>query len=124
MSLEYGADGHRLGHVAERGSGSVGVDVVDPVRGHPRVLQRQRHGPRAALAVLQGLRDMVGVAAHAESEDLGIDLRPAFSGVFVFLEHEHAGALAEHESVAVAIEGSGRRRGIVIPLRKRLHGRK
>ena len=52
---------------------------------------------------------MVRVAAHAEADELGVDLRAARCALFVFLEHDRAGALRHHEAVAVAGPTAGSR---------------
>jgi len=45
------------------------------------------------------------IAGHAVADNLGIDLRAARLGVFEFLENDHAGSLAHHESVAILSYG-------------------
>ncbi len=50
--------------------------------------------------------DVVGVARQAVADDFGVDLRAARLGVLVFLEHDHARALAHHEAVAVLVVGA------------------
>ena len=59
----------------------------------------------AADAVFVGLGDVAAVGADAVAEHLGVDLRAAGLGVLQFFEHQHAGPFAEHEAVAVAVEG-------------------
>src|SRR5512139_939421 len=87
--------------VAERRRGAVRVDVVHLVSVDAGVAQRIEHG--TPWAVGARCRHVVGVAAHAEAHDLGVDLRAARLGVFVFLEHQCSGALAQHEAVAVLV---------------------
>ena len=68
------------------------------------------HGQGAALrlAALVGQRHVERVAAHAVAGHLGVDVGAARQGVLELLEHEHAGALADHEPVALDVEGLGR----------------
>ncbi len=71
----------------------------------PRLLQRHFH--RAIGARAFGVRrgDVIGVARQAVADHLGIDLRAARLGVLIFLEHDHARALAHDEAVAVPVVG-------------------
>ena len=45
----------------------------------------------------------MGIRAHAVARKFTIDTRTAFSRVFEFFEHQHSGALPQHESVAVLV---------------------
>ena len=47
-------------------------------------------------------------------DDFGVDLGAARLGVLVLLEHQHAGALAQHEAVAVLVPGPRGGLGIVV----------
>ena len=96
----------------------MGVDVADFVRIHAAVAQGQGHGPGCAGAVFIGLRDVAAVAAGAVAQHLGIDASTATSGVFQLLEHQQAGALAEHEAVAITIERTAGPLRIVIAFRQ------
>ena len=57
---------------------------------------------------------MVAVGVAAEADDLGVDGRAARLRVFELLEHQRAGAFADHEAVAVAIERARRLLGRVV----------
>ena len=70
--------------------------------------QRPQDRARAAAAVRVGLGDVVGVGGDAGAEDLGVDPGAAGLGVLLGLEHQHAGALAEHEAVAARCPRAGR----------------
>ena len=48
---------------------------------------------------------MVGVGRVAAAAHFGVDLRAACLRALVFLEHQDAGPFAEHEPVAVLVEG-------------------
>ena len=63
------------------------------------------------------------VGAHAEADQLGVDLRAAPLRVLVLLEHEHAGAFAEDEAVAVLVPRARGGRGIVVAGRERARRR-
>ena len=50
--------------------------------------------------------DVIGVARQAVADHLGIDFRAARLGMLIFLEHDHARALAHDEAVAVLVIGA------------------
>ena len=58
--------------------------------------------------------DAVRVGRRSESENLAVDVSAAAFGVFVFLEHDHAGALAQHEAVSQTVERPRRLRRLVV----------
>ena len=80
----------------------------------PGPLQRVAHGAEGAVAVLRRRGDVMGVARHAVADDLGIDLGAALLGMLEFLEHQHAGALAHDEAVAVLVPGPRALLGCVV----------
>jgi len=92
-------------------------DVVDIRRHQPRPPDGSRHAAEGAVAVLGRRGDVIGVARHAIADDLAIDLRPARLRMLQLLEHDHAGALAHDEAVAILVIGA---RG---PLRLIVEGR-
>ena len=96
--LELDAVGHRRG--------AVGIDVVDLRRIDTGLFGGGGHGAEAAVAVFRRGGDVIGVARHAVAEDFGIDLGAACLGVFVFLDHDDAGAFAHDEAVAILIIGA------------------
>ena len=98
-----------LGDVALRGRGRVGVDVDDVAGVDLAPRQGPQDRPGAAAAGRVGLGDVVGVGGDAGAEHLGVDPRAAGPGVLLGLEHQHAGALAEHEAVAGGVPGAGDR---------------
>ena len=76
-----------------------------------------------ADAVLVGLGDVAGVGAGAVAEHLGVDPCAAGLGVLEFFQDQHAGPFAEHEAVAVGVEGAAGAGRIVVPLGEGPHGR-
>ena len=79
---------------------------------------------RRADAVLVGLGDVAAVGAGAVAEHFAVDVRAAGLGMFEFFEHQHAGAFAEHEAVAVAIERAAGLGRLVVPLGEGPHVRR
>ena len=62
---------------------------------------------------------MVRVAAHPEADELRVDPGAARLRMLVFLDHDAACAVAQHEAVAVAVPGPARLRRRVVALRQR-----
>ena len=48
---------------------------------------------------------MIGVTAHAKTDQLGIDLGTTGLGVFVLFQHQYAGTVTQHEAVAILSQG-------------------
>src|SRR5690606_14421576 len=102
---QHALDAHGLGQVAGGRGRTVGVDVAD-LRGiDAGVADGGHHAARRALAVLARGGHVVGVATHAEAGELGIDARAARLRALVFLHHQHAGAVAHDEAVALDVPG-------------------
>src|SRR3546814_12985918 len=57
---------------------------------------------------------MIGVARHAVADQLGIDFGAARLGPLIFLEHDHARALAHDEAVAILVIGTRSLLGLVV----------
>jgi hypothetical protein len=54
---------------------------------------------------------VVGVAAHAETDQLGIDGRAARLGVLQLFEHQRTGTVGQHEAITALVPwtaGAGR----------------
>src|SRR5690606_9426599 len=109
------------GQVAQRRGGAVRVEVADLLRVHAGVLERRGHAAGRALAVLAGGGHVEGVGAGAEAGQLAVDAGAALLRVLVFLQHQDAGAVAEHETVAVLVPGTGGAGRLVVAGRHRLH---
>ena len=94
--------------VAERRRRAVRVEVLDLVGVERRPLRSAAlHRALRAVDVRRGHVERVG--AHAEADQLGVDLGAAPLRVLVLLEHQDAGALAEDEAVAVLVPRAARR---------------
>ena len=90
------------------------VEVADRGRIDPGVTQRCAHAARGAVAVLAGGGHVVGVGTGAEAGQLGVDARAASAGVLVLLQHQDAGAVAEHEAVAPGVPRARGALGFVV----------
>ncbi len=97
----------------------MGVEIVDLVGIDAGAAQRLDHA--AARAVHVGRSHMVSVGAHPEADKLGVDARAALPGTLIVLKHQHAGTLAHHEAVAVAVPGAAGGGRIVVARGQRLH---
>ncbi len=51
---------------------------------------------------------MIGIAAHAESDKLGVDFRAARPGMFQFLDDQAAGTVAQHKAVTLTVKRPAR----------------
>ena len=119
---EYRLDGKRFGNVALGCGSAVGVDVLHVVRVEPGVAQGVLHGAHRAVTVVGRTCDVVGVAAHAEPGHLAVDVGAARLGMLVLLEHQHRGAVAEHEAIPVSIPRAAGAFRVVVARGERAHG--
>ncbi len=51
---------------------------------------------------------MLAIGVAAEADQLGVNRRAAGQGVLQFLEHQHAGAFANHQAITAAVVGARR----------------
>src|SRR5205823_7222071 len=110
-----------LTDVAETGGSGVGVDVIDIAGRDLSVIERQLHGARGAAAVFRRRGHVVGVSRKSVAGQLTIDLRAALLGVFELFDNGNARALANDETVTVAIERARRALRLVVTLAQRSH---
>ena len=103
--------------------GGVGVDVHDVLRLDLRLGEGAQDRARSAATGRVRLGDVVGIGGDAGTEHLGIDLRAAGLGVFLGLEDQDAGTLAQHEAVAAGVPGPGDGRRVAGVLGERHHVR-
>ncbi len=92
----------------------MGAHVLYLLRRAPGVPQRKAHRARGLGAVGQWLGHVVRVARAAVTEHLPEDTGVAPHRVPLLLKHEHRSALSHHKPVAVLLEGSARRAGVVV----------
>ena len=74
------------------------------------VAEGHLHAGDGAAAFGVRVGDAEGVGGRAVAEDFAVDRGAALLGVFVVFEHDHRGAFAEDEAVAVEVE---RARGLL-----------
>ena len=98
--------------VAQRGRCAMCVDVLDLVGIDLGITKRRFHATGRPIAIGRG--DVMRISAHAVADELAIDARSALAGMFVLFEHQNSSAFAQHETVAVAVPGPARGRGVVI----------
>ena len=75
------------------------------IRDHSRFGERTPHGRDGAAPFRIRCGHVVSVGGRAVPGEHRVDLRAALSRSFLFLEHEHRGALAERQPGAAAIPG-------------------
>ena len=78
-------------------------------------------GADAALPARRGQRDVHRVGGRAVAAQLGEDADAALARVVELLQHEHRGALGDHEAVTTLVERPARAFGIVVAPRQRAH---
>ncbi len=115
-------DGLGLEGVAEGRGGGVGVDVVDLVGRDAGDFERVLHGAAAAFAFGGHAGHVEGVGGHAVADDFGEDLCAAGLGELQLFEDEDAGAFADHEAVAILVEGAAGVGGVFVAGGEGLHG--
>jgi hypothetical protein len=118
---ERDPDRHRLGDVADRRRRGVGIEMPDVRRLQVAVVEGVAHRRDRTGTRWVGLGDVVRVGADPGAGELGVDAHAARLGVFSGLQHDHAGALAEDESVASLVVGTARSLRLVVALRQRHH---
>ena len=101
----------RLGHIAHRRAGGMGVDVVNLIGGNMRIGERLRDREGSLRGIAARAHHVGGIARHAHPGQFPIHAGPAGPSCGERLEHEACPSLAHHESITIAIErprGSGR----------------
>src|SRR5205814_312629 len=111
----------RFADVAKTGRRGVGVNVIDVAGRDLRVIQRLLHGPRGASAVFRRGGHVVGIRRKSVAGELTINLRAALLRVFELFDNGNARALADDETVTVAIEWARRALRFVVALAERFH---
>ena len=102
---EGGFDGARLRLIIERGARAMGVDIAQVVDICPCRIERHAHGSRSAFAVLLRRGHMERVGSGAVACELGQDIRATRPCLRLGFQHQHRGAFAHHQSIAVPVEG-------------------
>src|SRR3954452_20740693 len=103
MIAEQALHGPQLDLVAERGRGTVRIDVIDAARRQVGAAQRVAHRAEGAAAVLGGGGQMIRIARHSVTEHLGIDPGVAIAGMLVLLKHEDASSLSHYKTITVLV---------------------
>ena len=88
------------------------IDVADVFGAELRISKRQTHRLRHLVGLGTGNVRAVGVGA--ETQNFGINLGAARFGEFKFFENQGAATLADHQTVALGIEGTRRQLRMVV----------
>ncbi len=114
---EHFADRTQLFHVAYRGRGAVGVQVVDR---SIHTVHCHLHAAHCAFA--RWSNHVSAVRCCAVAHDFSIDVRATGQRMFQLFNHDHAAAACDNETVTVCIVGTGGFRRLVVVLgRERAH---
>ena len=119
---EHMLDHSGLRHVPQGRGGAVGVDVVDCIRGQPRIGEGVLHANDAADAAFQRAGDVVGVRAHAEAQNLSVDVGAPGLGPIVFPPAPARRRLRRARSRPGRGPKAGWRPGVVVARGQGLHG--
>ncbi len=111
----------RLGGVADRGRGRMGVDVGDVLGRQTRGLYRPRHRPGGTVAIGGGSYQMITVGSDSSAEQARVDRRAAGLGVLLGLDDHQRTGLAEDETVAILVEWTRGALRIVVAGAHRAH---
>ena len=88
------------------------IDVADVCGAELRISKRQTHRLRHLVGLGTGNVRAVGVGA--ETQNFGINLGAARFGEFKLFENQGAAALADHQTVALGVEGTRRQLRMVV----------
>ena len=81
-----------------------------------------RHFHSAIRAITGRSRDMIGIAAHTITDNLGINFSTASLSVLKFLQYQRTGSLAHNKTTAILIPRTRSLLRIIIKIRgNRLH---
>ena len=103
---EHLLERERFRRIVERCRAAVGVDVLDISRRDVAVGERALHRSRGLRSVRPRGGHVMRVIRVSISYELGVDMGASGARALQFLEHEDGAALAHHEAIAVAVEGS------------------
>ena len=98
------ANGRGLNLVVDFGTCPVCVDVLDVFRVEARIPHGHADAGDGTATFGMNVGDAVGVGRRSVANDFPVDLSSPLQSVFKFFEDHHAGSLAEHEAIAIAIE--------------------
>src|SRR5579864_68200 len=98
------------------------VDVADVLGLHFRVPRSIFHDPQTALVLRRRLGHVISVTAHSVADNLGDRLCTTGKSVFEFFKNQDSRALADHETVAIAVPRAAGFLRLVIAGGKRPHG--
>ena len=117
MIAEHPAHAAGLDGVVQLRRCAVVVDVTDLLQTPVRAVERCLDAPHDLDAGRIHLHAVIRVARGGVPLDPRVSGCPASSRAVLALEHEHPGALSEHEPVTPSIEGPRRLAGPVVVMR-------
>jgi hypothetical protein len=108
--------------VSQTSPTGVGVDVIDFPGVDLGVFHGHGHAAGGPLASGQRRAHVVGVGGQTVAGQLAVDSGAAFFGVLVFLEDDHAGALAHDKAVPAPVERTRSALRFVVARAQGAHG--
>ena len=90
------------------------IDVIDLIRIDLCIIDRCIHATAGTTSILQRSGHVIGIGAHTETDDFGIDFGAACLGMFIFFKNENTGTLTENKTVTITIPRSGCRCRVIV----------
>lgn len=98
--------------VAERRGRSMGIDVIDILRGQSALFEHPLHQSR--LALLRGMQQVIGVRISLDAQDFGVNSGAALFGRCQSFDQERPAAMRGHKTFTAHIPGTAALFGLVI----------
>src|SRR5438270_10309928 len=114
MFAEDALEGERFDGIAKGRGGAMGVDVPDLAGFDSGVANGRAHHAVSAVAVLRRLRDVIGIAGHSVTDELGNNGSIALLRIFQRFENQNAGAFADDKAVAFGVKGAAGATGLFV----------
>src|SRR4051812_17005408 len=108
MRTKYATHAPRLDRVVQLRRRAVVVDIADLLLRSAGLRQRRLDAADDFIAIGIHLHAVIGIAGRRITLDARVAGGAARARAVLALEHDHVGAFAEHEAIAVAIEGTRR----------------
>ncbi|MNV64562.1 hypothetical protein D3C71_1572090 [compost metagenome] len=116
---KYRLNGLSFCFIACRRRGAVGVNIANLARLETRVANRVNHRQCRTRAILRRRGHVIGIAAHAETNDFCIDFRATLFRVFVLFQYDHASTIAQNKTITVFVPRTACRLRILVAGRQR-----
>ena len=124
MIAEHRLDRRNFRQVTGRRRGAVGVDVLHLVRVDPGITQGIGDTACSTRTVSRRRGHVEGVAAHAKTDQLGVDGRATRLGMLKLFKHQRAGTVGQHKAVTALVPRTAGPGRVVVAGRQRTRSTK